>query len=89
MRKREEKKDKQMEDTKKRYSIECPVCKKKLQVVKSIGHIYGALNSGCTTCIGCRSVLHLTYMPKLDEMQVMEWNTWMNTRGVAKGIKTG
>ena len=58
-----------MGDNRKRYKITCPHCGKIQYACKSIAHEMGIYNLGMGSCLECKNIMRLQYIPKTDTME--------------------
>jgi uncharacterized protein YbaR (Trm112 family) len=63
-----------MERMDKRYEIACPVCSRKLWVIRSIGHLMGMPDFGRASCPDCKEELNVVYNPEEDSMKARKYS---------------
>ena len=69
-----------MEDNRKRYKAQCPICGKEFYACKSIAQEMGMDDGWHGSCPKCSTFLNLTFVPELEEMKATEWNEWLAKR---------
>lgn len=62
-----------MEDNRKRYKINCPICGKVQYACKSLGQELGMPDMGHGTCLSCKCLMRLTYEQETDTMTAKKW----------------